>query len=102
MDCEVVIDSCERLVADHAQPQLQRLNSTPALDRIFLARQARPRAESGHLKLENVIDAALRIGDEKRTGYNITIEALVILAESDMTQKARQKMIAEWRRMRLL
>ena len=51
---------------------------------------------------ENVIDAALRIGDEKRTGYNITIEALVILAESDMTQKARQKMIAEWRRMRLL
>jgi hypothetical protein len=51
---------------------------------------------------ENVIDAALRIEDEKRTGYNITIEALVILAESDMTQKARQKMIAEWRRLRLL
>ena len=51
---------------------------------------------------ENVIDAALRIGDEKRTGYNLTIEALVILAESDMTQKARQKMIAEWRRLRLL
>ena len=51
---------------------------------------------------ESIIDAALRIGDEKHTGYNITIEALVILAESDMTQKARQKMIAEWRRMRLL
>ena len=50
---------------------------------------------------ENVIDYACRVQD-KRTGYNITIEALVILAESDMTQKARQKMIAEWRRMRLL
>jgi hypothetical protein len=50
---------------------------------------------------ENVIAYACRVQD-KRNGYNITIEALVILAESDMTQKARQKMIAEWRRMRLL
>jgi hypothetical protein len=51
---------------------------------------------------ENVIDYACGSGADKRTGYNITIEALVILAESDMTQKARQKMIAEWRRLRLL
>ena len=50
---------------------------------------------------ESIIDYACRVQD-KRTGYNITIEALVILAESDMTQKARQKMIAEWRRLRLL
>jgi hypothetical protein len=50
---------------------------------------------------ESIIEYACRVQD-KRNGYNITIEALVILAESDMTQKARQKMIAEWRRLRLL
>ena len=51
---------------------------------------------------ETVIAAALRIGDEKRNGHNITVEALIILAESDMSQQARRQMIAEWRQMRLL
>lgn len=50
---------------------------------------------------ENVIEAALRIGHEKRRS-NAAIESLVILAESDLPQAERKRLVAEWRRLRLL
>jgi hypothetical protein len=52
---------------------------------------------------ESIINYACRVQD-KRNGVTsaATIESLVILAESDLTQEQRRQMIAEWRRLRLL
>lgn len=53
---------------------------------------------------ESIITAALRIGDESRaaTSRDATVEALLILAESDLPQAERFRMVAEWRELRLL
>jgi hypothetical protein len=53
---------------------------------------------------ENVIEAAIRIGDSRRRHgvTSATIERLVVVAESDLTQEQRRQMIAEWRWLRLL
>ena len=69
-DCERVVDSREASVAVHAPIKSQRSNSMPALDRTFLARQARVRNDSGHLKLEHVLDAAINVTPGVSTGLS--------------------------------
>jgi hypothetical protein len=51
---------------------------------------------------ESIIDYACRSIDEQRSHKDLTIESLIILCESAMTQTERKKMIKEWREMRLL
>jgi hypothetical protein len=51
---------------------------------------------------ESIIDYACRSIDEQRTHKDLTIESLIILCESPMTQTERKKIIKEWREMRLL
>ena len=51
---------------------------------------------------ESIIDYACRSIDEQRSHTDLTIESLIILCESAMSQKERKQMIKEWREMRLL
>jgi hemerythrin-like domain-containing protein len=51
---------------------------------------------------ESIIDYACRSLDEQRSHTDLTIESLIILCESAMSQKERKQMIKEWREMRLL
>jgi hypothetical protein len=51
---------------------------------------------------ESIIDYACRSIDEQRSHTDLTIESLIILCESPMTQTERKQMIKEWREMRLL
>jgi hypothetical protein len=52
-------------------------------------------------KQESIIEYACRSLDGKNH-KELTIESLIILCESTMTQKERKQMIKEWREMRLL